>query len=167
MLAQFARDVFEAAFGEQNDPDHLAAHLGATFGHDQQARELADPAWTTLLAELDGDLVAYAQLRAAPAPAGVQGANQIELVRFYLDRSQHGSGLADRLMDDVLDAAGSREAGTIWLSVWQVNTRAIRFYDRHLFRIVGEKAFMVGEDVQTDWVMSRELPGRPSYRDSK
>ena len=154
--------MFEEAFGALNDPGHLAAHLTKSFGREHQTRELADAGWTTRLAEREGQLLAYAQLRAAQAPACVLGAEAVELVRFYVDGAWHGQGLAHALMDDVLAATAARGAATVWLSVWQVNARAVAFYHRRGFQIVGEQTFHVGDDPQTDWVMARPIAEDPT-----
>ena len=162
VLAGFARRMFAEAFGAQNDPGHLAKHLAKSFGREHQARELVDAGWTTLLAERDGQLLAYAQLRAAPAPACVGGAEPVELARFYVDGAWHGQGLAHALMDDVLAVAAARGAQTVWLSVWQLNARAVAFYRRRGFRILGEQTFHVGDDPQTDWEMARPVGENPA-----
>lgn len=159
-LAKFARRMFDQAFGEMNDPVELESYLAHTFGLEQQTRELGDPAWSTRVVECGGHLVAYAQLRAGDAPATVTGVAPLELARFYIDRPWHGHGLADELIEDVTDVARGRGAGTIWLSVWQVNARAISFYNRRGFHIVGEQTFHIGTDAQTDWLMALSLdPG--------
>ena len=85
------------------------------------------------------------------------GGEPVELVRFYVDGAWHGQGLAHALMDDVLAVATARGAQTVWLSIWQVNARAVAFYRRRGFRILGEQTFHVGDDPQTDWVMARPV----------
>jgi diamine N-acetyltransferase len=45
----------------------------------------------------------------------------------------------------------------MWLSVWERNPRAIAFYGKCGFRMVGSKDFWVGSDRQTDHVMVLEL----------
>ena len=67
------------------------------------------------------------------------------------------TGLARTMMDAVMRAARTGNADTIWLSVWEHNPRAIAFYRKAGFEIVGGKAFVVGTDVQTDHVMAARL----------
>jgi ribosomal protein S18 acetylase RimI-like enzyme len=45
----------------------------------------------------------------------------------------------------------------IWLGVWERNERAIRFYERWEFEIVGARQFTLGSDLQNDLVMVRKL----------
>jgi ribosomal protein S18 acetylase RimI-like enzyme len=55
-------------------------------------------------------------------------------------------------MRDVLARA---EGATLWLGVWEENPRAIAFYAKWSFVVVGQKTFLVGDDPQTDHVMQR------------
>jgi len=87
-------------------------------------------------------------------PDCVSDRSAIELVRFYVDRSLHGSGVARTLMNAV-DAAAASRARTIWLGVWEHNPRAIAFYLKCGFVDVGSHPFQLGRDLQTDRIMSR------------
>lgn len=156
-LAEFGERMFLETFGPANDPAHLRAYLDAAFGLAQQSAELTDPDTTVLLAVADGTFIAYAQLRNGPAPACVAHAGAVELQRFYLDRSAHGSGLASTLMNAVRAAAASRGAGHVWLGVWEHNPRAIAFYRKCGYTDVGSKIFDVGTDRQVDRVMLAPL----------
>ena len=78
-------------------------------------------------------------------------------MRFYVDRPLHGTGLARRLMDAVLEAARSRAKRTLWLGVWERNARAQAFYRKAGFMDVGAQTFRLGRDVQTDRVMTRPV----------
>ena len=156
-LAMFAARTFTDAFGADNHPEDLARHLAATYSTGRQTRELADPAWTTLIAEEDEVLAGFAQLCAGSAPACVTGPALLELARFYVDVSWHGRGLAQRLMGATIAAAAARGARKLWLGVWERNPRAIAFYNKCGFIDVGEKEFTVGTDVQHDRVLVRAL----------
>lgn len=156
-LAAFGAMAFAAAFGPYNSPEDLARYLEDNFSQRVIAAQLADPASTFLLMEDRKRIAGYGMLRAGPAPPSVTGPEPIELVRMYVDPPATGSGLGSRLMAASLDDAAAQGAQTIWLGVWQHNTRAIAFYERWGFRRVGEKTFILGDDVQTDDVMARGL----------
>ncbi|MET0480415.1 MAG: GNAT family N-acetyltransferase, partial [Mycetocola sp.] len=61
------------------------------------------------------------------------------------------------LMQATLDAARGTGAAGIWLGVNQENARAVRFYEKSGFAIVGEKTFHLGPELHTDFVMERAL----------
>jgi ribosomal protein S18 acetylase RimI-like enzyme len=116
----------------------------------------------TLLAEAEGRLTGYSQLREGPAPDCVAGRSPLELWRFYVERAWQGRGVAPALMAATIEAAAARGAGTLWLSVWERNARAQAFYRKCGFEDRGAKAFILGKDRQTDRVMTLALRGRPA-----
>jgi diamine N-acetyltransferase len=157
-LAAFAARTFAEAFGDDTGADDMQAHLAATYRPDLQARELADPAVTTLLALQDSRIVAYAQVRRneTPPPCITQPA-AVELQRFYADRSLRGTGLTMRLMQHALDAARELGGRHAWLGVWERNARAMAFYRKAGFDEIGFTHYVVGSDRQTDRVFIAAL----------
>lgn len=161
-LSELAAATFRDAFGDANHPDDMDRHVAATFGPAQQAAEIADPAGLVLVAEHTpthgrAGLIGYAHLAGGAPPAAVTGPAPLELKRLYVARAWHGRGVAQRLMDAVLDAARARGGGTLWLGVWERNPRAVAFYEKYGFTRVGEHTFMLGSDAQTDWLLARSL----------
>src|SRR5215218_6648828 len=146
--------AFADTFGAQNRPEDMAAYLAEAFGEAAQRAELTDPRFTVFLAELDGELAGYAMLREGPAPPCVPDASAIEIARLYAGRRWIGAGLGTLLMQRCLVEAASRGRRTIWLGVWERNARAICFYQRWHFTIVGSQPFQLGSDRQNDRVMA-------------
>jgi ribosomal protein S18 acetylase RimI-like enzyme len=60
-------------------------------------------------------------------------------------------------MQRCLVEAAARARRTIWLGVWERNARAIGFYQRWHFTIVGSQSFQLGTDRQNDRVMARRV----------
>ena len=156
-LADLARRTFYDTFADTNDPADMALYLARAYGVDQQTRELNDRDITTLLVEVEGQAIAYAQLRGDHVPECVTGANPVELWRFYVDRGWHGRGVAQTLMTRVREVARDRGAKTLWLGVWERNDRARAFYAKSGFTDAGEHIFLFGTDPQTDRVMVTSL----------
>lgn len=157
ILAEFGARTFREAFEAENTPEDMALYLASSYGPALQARELRSAGILTLLAESERQLAGYAQLREGPAPACLADPTSIELWRFYVDRAWQGRGVAQALMAATLEAAVGRGAGTVWLSVWERNDRALAFYRKCGFEDRGEKEFVLGKDHQTDRVMARTL----------
>jgi ribosomal protein S18 acetylase RimI-like enzyme len=151
-LAEFAARTFNETFAADNRPQDLRAHLESSYGVPQQSAELANPDVITVLAHHGAVLVAYAQVRRKSPPRCVTQVQPVELHRFYVDRSAHGSGLARTLMSAAHEAAIELGGRHLWLGVWERNHRAIAFYAKMGFTQVGSHAFYVGSDRQTDRV---------------
>jgi GNAT superfamily N-acetyltransferase len=156
-VGAFGERSFRETFGPDNRPEDMDAYCAATYAVDRQRAELAAPDRVTLLAEVEGVLTGYAQLRDGVAPACVTGPDPIELLRFYVDRRWHGQGIAGALMEQTVAQAVRRGRRTLFLAVWERNPRAISFYRKQGFRDVGSQPFQLGKDVQTDRVMVRAL----------
>lgn len=132
---------------------NLELHLAETFGPEQQAAELADPICRTFVIEEGGALLGYALLRACGPEVentSFHFVKPLEVARFYLDRSLHGTGAAGELMAAALSHASSAGHDGVWLQVWERNSRAIRFYAKAGFLDAGDATFQVGEQVERD-----------------
>lgn len=151
-LALLAEKTFRATFAEANTPENLELHCRKSYGPAIQSAEILDPACRTLVAEQDGQLLGYLQLRwRAPSIPGDFG-RPAEIQRLYVDAPWHGRGLARRLMDEALRMAREGGADRVWLGVWEHNPRAIAFYAKCGFSPAGEHVFQLGEDPQRDLI---------------
>jgi ribosomal protein S18 acetylase RimI-like enzyme len=158
-LTAFGRRTFHETFAGQNTVGDMQTYLDAAFNERQQTTELTDPDRITLLAESDGVLVGYAQIRrGVPEPCVVER-DSVELVRLYVDRDLQGHGVAQQLLQ-VAEASAATAARGMWLGVWERNARAIAFYTRCGYAIVGSHPFRLGEDLQTDHVMAKRASRR-------
>jgi ribosomal protein S18 acetylase RimI-like enzyme len=156
-LATLAEHTFRDAFGATNSEADMAEHCASHYNEALQQRDIDDPKLAIHLCEQGGELVGFIQLRQASSPACVAALRPLEIQQLYVASSWHGKGVAHDLMAVALDTATSRAADRIWLGVWEDNPRAINFYQKYGFAVVGEQTFMLGADKQRDLVMSRPL----------
>jgi len=156
-LAALGRRTFSDAFAADNDPADMALFLDGAYSSDIQARELADSALTCLVAEQRGVLLAYGLLRTGKPCTFLDDPTAVELQRFYVDASCHGTGLAQSLMAACIAEARTLDAGEMFLGVWERNSRALHFYAAQGFRQIGRQTFVLGTDPQHDVVMARRL----------
>jgi GNAT superfamily N-acetyltransferase len=156
-LAALGARTFRDAFGAQNTAEDMDAYLAKTYTEAAQRRELEDPAWHTLLAEHDGEAIAFAQVRTGRAYECVTGPAPVELYRIYVDRGWHGHGVAHALMEEVIALSRSLRGQTLYLGVWEHNHRALAFYAKYGFVDVGERSFQLGSTVDRDRIVSRPI----------
>ena len=162
-LAAFSARTFFDTYAEANDPADMAVHLAAKYGEAIQAAEIDNPALLYLLAELDGTLVGFALLHRDHPPEQADLPQPVELVRFYVGKEWHGHGVAQALMAACVEHAARLGCRTLWLAVWQSNARAIAFYRKAGFAIVGTVTFRLGSQLQNDHMMTLALePAGPA-----
>ena len=110
-----------------------------------------------LLAFWNDDPAGYARLRLNNIPPELPDKNAIEISRIYAATSFIGKGVGHLLMDKSLEIARENGKTTVWLGVWKENDRAIRFYKKWGFQQFAEHDFILGNDVQKDWLMQKTL----------
>lgn len=157
LLADLGARTFQETFAADNTGEDMAEYLTSHFSVAQQTAELAHPASTFLIAEVDGEAAGYAKLYAGEPPGEIEGARPIELVRLYVSSKWFGRGVGEALMRACLDEARNNGHDTLWLGVWERNARAQAFYHKWEFRAVGEHIFQLGSDAQRDILMERAL----------
>jgi len=156
-LSAFCARVFNETFGPDNTPSDMAAYLAGAFTDAKQRAELSDVNVVCFVVHAGHELVACAMLHVGSSDPVVHGPAPVEIRRFYVDSTMHGRGLAHTLMDACVREALVRGGRTLWLGVWEKNTRAIRFYEKMGFADVGSQIFQLGNDAQTDRVMQRAI----------
>jgi GNAT superfamily N-acetyltransferase len=156
-LARLGETSFREAWAAFNDPADMDAYCASHFDASFVRGDLARPAVRYLLAEAAGELVAYQRTESGPAPPCVKARNPIEISRVYVLQRWHGRGVGSALMQAGLDEARRAGHDVAWLAVWQRATRALAFYRRWGFEVVGTTTFRLGADLQHDFVMSRAL----------
>ena len=163
LLAEMGAATFYDSYVDQIEARVLADFVAEVFGLEKQAAELADPASCFLLAEREGQAVGYARLLWDETPEAVGGKQPperqraLELQRIYARKAWIGRGVGAALMRACLDEARVQGCEMMWLGVWERNARAIRFYEKWGFEVVGEQAFHMGEEVQRDLLMRAHL----------
>lgn len=118
------RDIFEPAFIEDflaraYDVDRLAEGAERAARRDDQH---------FLVAERDGEIVAYAQYGVGPRGP--------ELFRIYADPAHYGAGAGHALLTELHRRLQGTVDGYV-LDVHSRNARGRAFYDRHGFVVVG------------------------------
>ena len=103
-----------------------------------------------------GAPVAYAML-CPPEHPDLQQNGDWELKRIYLLPGWQGGGNGAALMQQALNVAHKRQAARLLLAVYEVNERAIAFYERQGFAHIGDTVFMVAEVAFRDKVYARIL----------
>jgi ribosomal protein S18 acetylase RimI-like enzyme len=158
LLALLGRRAFQEAFGQFNDPTDMQAYLDLSFHQDRIKSQLEDPAVIYLTAYYQGDPVGYAKLvRGSKTSQADSAKRQIQMERIYALGAYVGKKVGKTLMIESIQIAKSEGYEYMWLGVWQENKRAIDFYRAFGFEIIGVKQFVIGNEVNDDYVMGRNL----------
>ena len=157
-LVATAREIFSDTFAHLYDQAPFDSFLDEAYGPGgRMERDLADLSIRWRIAVAGEMPIGYAKLSrlTAPAPTPLPGA--MELQQIYVLRAWHGKGIADQLMEWALDIARADGAPEIYLTVFDHNQRAKRFYTRYGFGEVGHCTFQLGDRIDDDRVWRKPL----------
>lgn len=134
-LQKIYRQTFFETFSEQNSEENMRIFLDKAYSEEKLKSEIEDKESETFLAV----------------------ENSLEIQRIYILKESKGLGIGTVFMN--LAEKKARELGVsfIWLGVWEKNFPAQKFYTDKGFRKFSEHAFVLGDDIQTDFLMKKEL----------
>lgn len=157
LIADMSRKTFYDTFAGYNTAGDMEKFMEEQFTRENLINEVSQPGNIFLLAYSDGQPAGYARLRYSKAPAAITGFRAIEIARIYSVTEMIGKGIGGALMRECISVARNQGNTVIWLGVWEKNQRAIDFYKRWDFEKFSEHEFILGSDVQTDWLMKKML----------
>lgn len=153
-LADLAKVTYAETFAKEYPPGKLELFLSENFAVEKIRNELKDKNVLYFLAEESSTPVGYAKLVQNSVPSDIALSEPIELERLYILQNWHGSGLANKFMNICISEAQQLASKTLWLAVWEHNSRAKAFYSREGFRQVDVAKVCDGVRLQ---VMTQEL----------
>jgi diamine N-acetyltransferase len=156
-LAILAEGTFRDTFAADNSPADMDIHCSRNFSAEIQLKELSDPLRVSILAAVDEKLVGFAQLLLRRPVRCLSSKHPAELNRLYVLGEWHGRRVAHQLMNAVLSTAAEKKTDHVWLGVWERNPRAMAFYRKFGFEVVGEQRFVLGRQPQRDLLMAVQI----------
>jgi ribosomal protein S18 acetylase RimI-like enzyme len=153
LVADISRKTFMETFAPYNSKEDMDIFMNQQFTRGKLMLEVKAPENTFLLAFQDQQIAGYVKLREAVVPLLSPVRPSLEIARLYCVASHIGTGLGNLLMEKSIDLAKTKGKELVWLGVWEKNSRAIRFYEKWGFRKVSEHDFVLGKDIQRDWLM--------------
>lgn len=156
LIADISRRTFYDTYAEHNTKSNMEKFMNEQFTHENLQSEVTEPGNTFLLAFYDSELAGYARLRETETEI-FKNKNAIEIARIYATKNFIGKGIGKELIQKCIEVAKEKHSEIIWLCVWEKNERAIDFYIKCGFAKCGKQNFILGDDVQQDWLMKRNL----------
>lgn len=156
-LLELGRRTFYEAFKDVNTEENMNLFLEAHFKKGVLEEEMEELGAHFFIAEEEGIAMGFSRVRLGHEPVELEGKAALEVERIYVLQEYQNRKVGEALMEHNMAYARANGFACIWLGVWQQNKRAIRFYERWGFIVFGTHIFMLGNDPQTDQLMSRPL----------
>lgn len=157
LLQKLAKSTFAAAFESQNNPEDFEQYLESAFSLETLAEENETNGTYFYFANLGERVIGYFKINEFNAQTELQEQHGIELERIYLVEQYQSNGFGKQILQKVESIARQKSKSYLWLGVWECNTDAIKFYERHGFIKFDTHPYFIGNDEQTDWLMKKTL----------
>lgn len=157
-LLPVARRIFTETFAGNYDAEAFEGFCDEVYRPGGiMARDFDAPDVRWQVATVEDEPIGYAKLTPLRAPVPDAAPGALELQQIYVLADWHGSGVAERLMQWGLAEARASGAPEVYLTVFDHNQRAKRFYTRHGFEEVGNCTFQLGDRIDDDRIWRRRL----------
>jgi ribosomal protein S18 acetylase RimI-like enzyme len=156
-LQEISRKTFYEAFADSNTEEDMQQYLSVNFSLDKLGAELNERQSQFFIAWEEETPIGYLKLNSGQAQTDLKENDSLEIERIYVLTAYLGKKVGQLLYEQAMDVAHLLGKESIWLGVWEENPRAIRFYEKNGFVAFGTHAFKMGEDLQTDILMRKQL----------
>lgn len=157
LIADLSHKTFYDSYSKHNSKENMNKFLTEQFTKEKLIDEVTQPWHIFFIAFLNNEAVGYVKLREGAVPLSLVNQSCIEIARIYSVKDMIGKGVGKKLMETCIEVAMQKRKKILWLGVWKGNQRAIDFYTQWGFKIFDEQKFLLGDDLQTDWLMMKDL----------
>lgn len=156
-LVDISRITFISAFEKDNNPEDFNNYLNFAFSEEKIKNELLNSNSKFYFTYLNNELVGYFKLNKNEAQTEQFNQNSIEIERIYVLNKFQGKQIGKHMLFKIIEIAKEKKVSFLWLGVWELNTSAIRFYEKYNFKKFDTHFYNIGNDQQTDWLMKLNL----------
>jgi diamine N-acetyltransferase len=156
LIADLSRKTFFETFASQNTKADMDLFLNEQFSKEMLMAQVGKKDHHFFLAYHQEAVAGYVFLK-MDVPENSEQERTLEIARIYVSDSFIGKGIGKALMQTAFQFARTQKAEQVKLAVWEHNLRAIRFYESFGFIRSGIQVFLLGTDVQHDFVMHRSV----------
>ena len=157
VLAKIAKQTFRETFAHDNTEEQLQEYFEEAYNLRVLSTELEDPDSETYFIMHEEEIAGFLKVNWGNAQTERELENAFEIQRLYVLQTYQGFGLGKQLFEFALEHAEKNGFSWAWLGVWEHNTKAQVFYYRYGFEKFSQHRFMVGQKVDTDWLLKKNL----------
>ncbi|QQK75496.1 GNAT family N-acetyltransferase [Salicibibacter cibarius] len=156
-LQEISYNTFHETFAHMNSEENMKAYLEKAFNTKRLEEELSTPFSTFYFIYSHDELAGYLKVNINEAQTEHMGEEALEIERVYIREKFQKKGLGNHLLNKGLEVAKVQNKKKIWLGVWEANVDAIQFYKRKGFVKIGTHSFYMGDEQQTDLIMTKMI----------
>jgi ribosomal protein S18 acetylase RimI-like enzyme len=143
LLSSLATQTIIESHGHSAPAEDMNNYIAEKYTEEIFKGELGDPKNIYNFIYHDDQLAGFSKIVFDCPYEGSQLQNITKLDRIYILKKFYEQKLGQQLFQFNVDLAKKNKQAGMWLYVWQENARAIRFYEKNGFRVIGSHDFQV------------------------
>ncbi|MGH8450558.1 GNAT family N-acetyltransferase [Pseudomonas sp.] len=133
--------VFLDTYATQGIRRSIANEVLQAFAPDAITALMAEPGTALVVAESNQHLVGFAQIKLNAGHPMIEMPDIAELQRLYVQERFTGLGIGYQLLQAAEQYAAQEGASMLWATVWVGNERALGFYPRRGYVVLGAPTY--------------------------
>ena len=155
-LRDISISTFEETFSHLNSEENMRKYLDESLSLTKLTEEFHTEGSEFFFAMIGEEVIGYLKINTGEAQTEPVE-NALEIERIYIRKEYQGMRAGKLLLDHAFRSAWAKGLTTVWLGVWEKNTKAIGFYEKHGFTRFGQHIFNLGEEQQVDLLFKCEM----------
>jgi diamine N-acetyltransferase len=154
VLSRIGSQSLVESHGRSAPPQVMQSYVDEKFTEAALSEELSDPHHIFHLIYYNGQAAGYSKIIYNSPIEAVPQPNITKMERLYLLREFYGLQLGQQLMDFNIRLSKQHGQQGMWIHVWKENHRALHFYEKVGFVIIGDGYFrLTDEHANPNWQM--------------
>ena len=156
-LQNISIETFSATFGPYNTEANLKGYLKKAYDIKILQQELSNPNSEFYFAYEDSKIAGYLKINILDAQSEKMADNFFFFLRIYVRENFKRHGIGKKMLEFAVKRASDLGKNRLWLGVWEKNFAAQKFYYSLGFEKYSSHRFTMGDSVQIDFILKKEL----------
>lgn len=143
LLANIGKQTFIESHGISASKEDIDVYVSKKYTNEIVKKDLGDPANIYHILYYNGEPAGYSKIIFDSPYAGSGMQNITKFERLYLLKQFYELKLGASLFNFNIDLSKNHGQAGAWLFVWKENHRAVNFYFKHGFTIIGSYDFPI------------------------
>lgn len=146
LLADIGKVSFIESHGNSASPEVIDSYVNAKYNYDLFKQELNEPQNIYHIIYYNKQPAGYSKIILNSQHSNIQIESITKLERLYLLKEFYNLKIGFQLFDFNIEFSKQNNQKGIWLFVWKENQRAVSFYKKNGFEIIGSYDFKLTEN---------------------
>ena len=146
LLSELAKLTFIESHGNSAGSDDIKLYVAEKYSNDVLKKELEDANNIYYILYYNNQVAGYSKIILNTPYAMSKMKNIAKLERLYLLKDFYNLNLGLELFEFNVNLIKENNQMGIWLFVWKENQRAVNFYKKNGFTIIGSHDFKISEN---------------------